>query len=394
MIIENLLTNSQWISLIDRYRLEPDSTLPKTELVSVRHESVLQDSATQYRERILAQYPSFMGDRSYLYHSRSALFQVNYALVRPNSHSVYSSQGQELPITYSSYQHYLTSKTLWRAGHNDACYIPIAGATTYRSNHTGAEEIKGTSLLLASHEDQNNYWHWTFDCISRLIVMVNESPDHFGSVDNVVILSPTGYQRFQREYLDALRHLFPDKRIIVSSDSLICETLYVYNTSTPLIHCHNQLRQLRHGIANLFGIQLYNSDNPIRLYIRRRGLARNGRLLENENDVCSKLERYGFVSVDPANHGIKVQLELFASSEIVAGVHGSGFVNMLTMSPNSKVVELVGETYTPVHDKILASQLSLVYHELYLASKGSEFCSNYTCVPNDLAESILDISSK
>jgi capsular polysaccharide biosynthesis protein len=394
VIIESLLSNSQWNKLIDKHRLDPDPNSCKTDLISIRHQSVLQESASEYLERISAQYPSFMGDRSHLYHSRAALFQVNYALLRPDSHSVYSCQGQELPLTYSSYQHYLTSKTLWRAGHSDACNIPIADVTTYRSKRTCAEEIKGISLLLASHADHNNYWHWTFDCISRLIVMQHESPDHFTSVNNIVILAPAGHQHFQLEYLDAFRHLFPEKRVVVSSNSLICETLYVYNPPTPLIHCRDQLSQLRHGIANLFDIQLNASATPIKLYIRRRGLAKNGRLLENENDVCSNLEKYGFISVDPASLGVRDQLDLFASSEIVAGVHGSGFVNILTMAPSSKVIELLGETYAPVHDKILASQLNLAYYEIYLGLTGLESRSNYTCDPNALVESILDISIK
>ena len=144
----------------------------------------------------------------------------------------------------------------------------------------------------------------------------------------------------------------------------------------------------------MFGDDKTCQNNKGLIYIKRHGLSRNGRLLENEEDLCLILTKNGFIAIDPASLTLKEQLELFSCAQAVAGVHGSGFVNMLSMNPGSHIIELVGDTYRPVHDMILAEQLKIRYNEIEIKAIGNQFNSNYVCNENDVAKSIFELVSK
>ena len=98
----------------------------------------------------------------------------------------------------------------------------------------------------------------------------------------------------------------------------------------------------------------------------------------------------GFTVIDCSNLAILEQWSIFRQSSLVLGVHGSAFVNILFMHTGSRVVELLGPSYLPVHDFILASALDLKYCELplTLATKNSNFTANYTCNVSEIIREI------
>lgn len=75
-----------------------------------------------------------------------------------------------------------------------------------------------------------------------------------------------------------------------------------------------------------------------RLFIVRETKGR--RQLLNQDEVAKELEAEGFETVDPGTLPIKEQMQLFAESEFVIGVHGAALTNFLFVPPSCRVVEL------------------------------------------------------
>lgn len=69
------------------------------------------------------------------------------------------------------------------------------------------------------------------------------------------------------------------------------------------------------------------------------------RRLLNEKAVQDVLAELGFEMLEPGNLPLRAQIEAFASAEIVAGVHGSAFGNLIFAAPGVRVVDLMPDAW-------------------------------------------------
>ena len=56
---------------------------------------------------------------------------------------------------------------------------------------------------------------------------------------------------------------------------------------------------------------------------------------------------YGFRSYELSSFTFEQQVVLFASAEVVVGVHGAGFANIVFAPESIKVIEIASEEYCP-----------------------------------------------
>jgi len=80
------------------------------------------------------------------------------------------------------------------------------------------------------------------------------------------------------------------------------------------------------------------SSKGRRLFVAREAGGRRQCL--NQDEVAKELEAEGFESVNPGTMSIKEQMQLFAESEFVIGVHGAALTNILFVPTDCRVVEL------------------------------------------------------
>ena len=81
-----------------------------------------------------------------------------------------------------------------------------------------------------------------------------------------------------------------------------------------------------------------------RIYLTRDG-AYSPRFVENEAEVQAKFKGAGFEIVSPITLSFREQVELFASTKVIAGNHGSAFVNMVFASPGAQIIDLMPEDW-------------------------------------------------
>ncbi|MGF7207237.1 capsular polysaccharide biosynthesis protein/Flp pilus assembly protein TadD [Skermanella aerolata] len=94
------------------------------------------------------------------------------------------------------------------------------------------------------------------------------------------------------------------------------------------------------------GLPRNRGGGPRRILISRQGSL--FRRCENEAAVAAIAARHGFVPVRLEELSFDAQAELFGGAEIVMGVHGAGFTNMLFAPPEALLIELHPAGHLPV----------------------------------------------
>jgi capsular polysaccharide biosynthesis protein len=117
----------------------------------------------------------------------------------------------------------------------------------------------------------------------------------------------------------------------------------------------NALRQRLVGNANI--------TPRSRLYISREKC--HYRKLRNESEIWPELERRGFEKVFLEDLSLQEQIRKLHSAEIVLGVHGAGFANILFCRSGTHVIEIQDPEDPNPHFYALASLLGLRYSLLH-----------------------------
>jgi capsular polysaccharide biosynthesis protein len=85
-----------------------------------------------------------------------------------------------------------------------------------------------------------------------------------------------------------------------------------------------------------------DSDGAL-VFVSRRDSP--GRCMENEDDLYSGLEPYGFKKVVLSSLAYEQQIELFANASMIVAQHGAGLTNIGFARHGTKIVEIFGEHY-------------------------------------------------
>jgi capsular polysaccharide biosynthesis protein len=96
-----------------------------------------------------------------------------------------------------------------------------------------------------------------------------------------------------------------------------------------------------------------------KLYIPRRNVPR--RRILNQDELESFLVRQGFKVIDPAEHDVPTQAQLFDQAEVIVAPHGSGLTNLVFCRTGTTVIELFPPSVMPLCYWILGSQMDLKY---------------------------------
>ena len=100
-----------------------------------------------------------------------------------------------------------------------------------------------------------------------------------------------------------------------------------------------------------------------RLYISREKC--HYRKLKNETEVWSELEKKGFEKVFLEDLTLEQQIQKLHSADIVLGVHGAGFANILFCRPGTRIIEIQDPDDPNPHFYALAALLGLDYAILH-----------------------------
>ena len=88
------------------------------------------------------------------------------------------------------------------------------------------------------------------------------------------------------------------------------------------------------------------------------------RTIQNEDEVKNYLLGIGFDIVRLGEYSFKDQVSIFNNADIIVGLHGAGFANMVFSKPNTKIIELKKRSHTGKEIENLAKSNNLAYKNL------------------------------
>ena len=210
-------------------------------------------------------------------------------------------------------------------------------------------------FVLCWHQDWNNYWHWHFEALPRLLLLallvkrgifdyrmirfwvIGKKLSKFQLQTIVLVLGAVPSINYAR------RGLFSPRLLHISPP---------YPSSFHPIVIKELASQLRMtGDASLSQDKL----------LVAREIASNGRKLENSEEVTSSLSSKGYRVLNPGVYSYLTQQSFFSSCQSVVCPHGASSVNLIFCNQGTKVIEIHPENYIHPEPYVISDALGLDY---------------------------------
>jgi|GEM_PF-2307813 len=108
------------------------------------------------------------------------------------------------------------------------------------------------------------------------------------------------------------------------------------------------------------------TDFSNRVYVSRADAER--RRVRNEEEVFRSLEELGFEWYEPGRLTLPEQIALFAGADVIVGLHGLAYVNLMFCDSDTALLELFAEDGIDESYFVLANELGLTYQCLVCES--------------------------
>lgn len=214
-------------------------------------------------------------------------------------------------------------------------------------------QMKGvfTSLM---HIENHIYYHFLFEGIPRFYgILQIEEPE-------INLIIPENTAKWQIEIFK----IFLDKRfkLLPIKKNEVWELENYYFPSFWHVDCSAYIpRELLNFFRNKI-FEYYKIDTNIkrnRRLILSREKVKHRHIL-NRKQFLNLLKKYNFENVHPQDMTFKEQVELFNSAEIVIGMEGSAFTNVV-FGTNLKVVVIFPSNYITTHWMLSSKSLNFTY---------------------------------
>jgi Glycosyltransferase 61 len=207
----------------------------------------------------------------------------------------------------------------------------------------------------------NNYGHWMTDAVSRLYYAKELIPSY-----KIILPMIFRNQKYKIESLIPFgvkeeNIVYIENRVILARDFAMPSFMgpMFVNPKDEIVR---EIREIYHKFYNIS-----RSRPGKRIYISRAGTSY--RKVINESQVMELLSNKGFLIVRPEKLSFEEQVRLFADADIVVGLTGAAFNNMMFMHSGYPVIEFRLENDTTnLHYFSYASDHKLPYY--YISCKG------------------------
>jgi hypothetical protein len=192
-------------------------------------------------------------------------------------------------------------------------------------------ELEDTTFLLLNNVYYNNYYHWIFDSLSKLIYFDESFRNEF------TLLLPCDASRFVFRSVELLGLSY---RTISKDELILIKNAVVPELPSPIGQPNKETINF---IRNLFSNYLLNDHSDKKYYISRKNSKH--RRISNEKDLVDLLDSYGFVTLYLEEIGIDEQINLFSVASFIVAPHGAGLTNITFSKSGTKILELFPESY-------------------------------------------------
>lgn len=221
--------------------------------------------------------------------------------------------------------------------------------------------LKGNTLVLASYDWKENYYHWMFHIIGRLSVLKALEID-FDEFDHIVVNKPI--KKFQEQSLLDF-NLPKEKLVFIENDDLI----KIENAFLPsYLYFHPMVPHFlrRHYLKSVKA----HENASKKIYISRRNSPIR-KLIEEEDVVDLLVKEFGYQEVFLEDYSLKEQSQIMHQADFVIAPHGAGLPNIIYCKKHTKVLEILPYSWTNVVYWIYAEYQELEYSVFLAGDKNA-----------------------
>ncbi len=237
---------------------------------------------------------------------------------------------------------------------------PLMGRGTspifYKNKMPPRKQYAGVVAVISN---TNNYFHWMFETIPRILLLrkLKMAPNYFvvgvdNSVNNSIKMEAIlkiGIKRDQIIPASDEMHIIADELIVPS---------FPINSGNPTPMVCKFLRKTFLKPVEKSYLKKYE-----RVYISR-GKAKE-RKVENEDEVVNFLSKFGFVSVSMNGKSIEEQAKIFSSAKVIIATHGAALSNLVFCGKKTKIIEIFHPGYVNACFWALSNCVGLDYYYFF-----------------------------
>ena len=224
------------------------------------------------------------------------------------------------------------------------------------------KKLNGTVLSLLQGSSGENYFHFMFDIIPRILIFKSKNNlseiDYFllnkkidWQIDILKLIGINPKKIIQAKYY---RHLTA-KKIICVSHPWYYEGYMQNETKNLPIWIVKELRKN-------FLIKENDLDyNNLKLFIDRSDSKYSHCKIINNDDVIKFLKKEKFEIIKPENFSLNEQIKKFNSAKTIIGAHGAGLTNIVFSKKGTNVIEIIPESHPSKKAERLSYILKLKY---------------------------------
>jgi len=219
------------------------------------------------------------------------------------------------------------------------------------------EKISGKVGVIVNRNFRN-YYHWITDVVPSLSIVsqLENSPERLDHYISSPVMTGFQQETMERFNIPADKQLVHGRQTFIEADELIVAS---WGSNTMGANIGSWVSE---ELKKQFE---YETDtNPqaskSRLYISR-GNSETRRIL-NEPELVELLKnKYGFSIIEPSNHSMKEQAQLFSNADCIIATHGAALSNLHFCKKDTTVIELFGN-YIDACFWILCNRIGLKHH--------------------------------
>lgn len=236
---------------------------------------------------------------------------------------------------------------------------------TYLSKPTRIKQIKG-NIIVINPAMNSQYFHVWFDGLIKLFYLSKiDIPCKIVITTKAKSIYKDVINRFAKKY---------DVEVVEISETqyIKVDSYFTIKNASWAKHAPYFCKDMNLFYCLLFENNNTNHNNPSKFFIKRKVV---GRGMINESEVEEYFKSKGFELVCLEELSLQQQFSIFNKAQVVAGLHGAGFTNLIFASPKLKVIELQNFAVVTTYF-FISKQLGLEYFPVFYENYNKDYIEN------------------